>query len=321
MDFYLRCNSLTCRAYLKERAVVTTCSHIFCPGCADGLGLSHPTSDNRHCPACQTILFNPDDAVSTILNPTEDYKTSVLSGLDPSTIMECAGRALGFWAYQSTQEILYQEFLGKSLTEKYTGLNTQMDKLILNANSEISNLHSKLTDLQGSQEQLQKKNEELVDMYREKSKKLSQMTNLYNLLKTRAMRSRMETAAFESVSNTLNTAPRIAPAASTTIPQPPRIPTLPLPRPPKTPSYPKSPDGIEQLHRHHRSGTVSSRRAGKNSSKVKMMQAPYPTLNRPKAQIANTMPQHRTRLPRSTRLPTNLSQLPPEDVIMARFGN
>ncbi|KAJ5256862.1 hypothetical protein N7478_012966 [Penicillium angulare] len=79
--------------------------HIFCPGCADGLGLSHPTSDNRHCPACQTVLFNPDDAVSTILNPTEDYKTSVLSGLDPSTIMECAGRALGFWAYQSIQEM------------------------------------------------------------------------------------------------------------------------------------------------------------------------------------------------------------------------
>ena len=79
--------------------------HIFCLGCADGLGLSHPTADSRSCPACQTVLSNPDDAVSTVLNPTEDYKTSVLSGLDPNTIMECAGRALGFWAYQSTQEM------------------------------------------------------------------------------------------------------------------------------------------------------------------------------------------------------------------------
>ncbi|KAJ5256863.1 hypothetical protein N7478_012967 [Penicillium angulare] len=160
-------------------------------------------------------------------------------------------------------------------------------------------------------------------MYREKSKKLSQMTNLYNLLKTRAMRSRMETAAFESVSNTLDTVPRNVPAASITIPEPSRLPTLPLPRPPKTPSYPKSPDGIEQLHRHQRSGTVSSRWAGKKSSKASMMQAPYPALDIPKAQTANTVtkPQHRTRLPRTTRLPTNLSQLPPEDVIMARFGN
>lgn len=79
--------------------------HIFCLECADGLGFSHPTAGGRRCPACQTLLSNPDDAVSTILNPTEDYKTSVLSGLDPNTVMESAGRALGFWAYQSTQEM------------------------------------------------------------------------------------------------------------------------------------------------------------------------------------------------------------------------
>ncbi|KAJ5159484.1 uncharacterized protein N7482_006488 [Penicillium canariense] len=88
-----------------ETKVVDRRCHTFCLGCADGLGLSHPTANDRRCPACQTVLSNPDDAVSTILNPTEDYKTSVLSGLDPNTIMECAGRALGFWAYQSTQEM------------------------------------------------------------------------------------------------------------------------------------------------------------------------------------------------------------------------
>lgn len=59
----------------------------------------------RQCPACETMLPNPDDAVSTILNPTEDYKSSVLSGLDPSTIVDCAGRALSFWVYQTTQEM------------------------------------------------------------------------------------------------------------------------------------------------------------------------------------------------------------------------
>jgi E3 ubiquitin-protein ligase CCNP1IP1 len=50
-------------------------------------------------------LTNPDDVVVTNLNPTEDYKTSVLSGLNPHTIMECAGRALSFWAYQTAQEM------------------------------------------------------------------------------------------------------------------------------------------------------------------------------------------------------------------------
>ncbi|KAA8650946.1 RING finger protein [Aspergillus tanneri] len=105
MDFFLRCNSLKCRSQLKERAVVTTCSHIFCLKCADALSRSRPIPGERLCPACQTLLINPDDAVATVLNPTEDYKTSVLSGLDPNTIMECAGRALLFWTYQTTQEM------------------------------------------------------------------------------------------------------------------------------------------------------------------------------------------------------------------------
>jgi len=50
-------------------------------------------------------LPNPDDAVIANLNPTEDYKTSVLSGLSPTVILECAGRGLSFWQYQMAQEM------------------------------------------------------------------------------------------------------------------------------------------------------------------------------------------------------------------------
>ena len=80
-------------------------SHIFCEACTHTLGLSAAQDGNRICPACQTGLPNPDDAVTTTLNPSEDYKTSVLSGLTPGMIMECAGRSLAFWSYQSTQEM------------------------------------------------------------------------------------------------------------------------------------------------------------------------------------------------------------------------
>lgn len=104
MDFSLRCNSLKCRTQLQDRAVVTTCSHIFCVPCSETLGLASPNGA-RVCPACETQLANPDDAVVTQLNPTEDYKTSVLSGLSPSIIMECAGRGLSFYSYQTTQEM------------------------------------------------------------------------------------------------------------------------------------------------------------------------------------------------------------------------
>lgn len=92
-------------AFQLEKPNPVKLRHIFCTSCADELGLSRSSEANRHCPACGTDLPYPDDAVTTNLKPTEDYKTSVLSGLDPATIMECASRGLAFWTYQATQEV------------------------------------------------------------------------------------------------------------------------------------------------------------------------------------------------------------------------
>ena len=78
------------------------------------------------------------------LNPSEDYKTSVLSGLSPAIIMECASRSLAFHSYQTSQEIIYQEHLAKGLTEKYNVLSQQMDQLIHDANSQIEILQEKV---------------------------------------------------------------------------------------------------------------------------------------------------------------------------------
>lgn len=105
MDSTLRCNDLKCRAPVPDQAIVTTCSHIFCLDCANKLGLVTAVNGQRLCPACSSPLNNPDDAVCASLNPTEDYKTSILSGLNPTIIMECAGRGLAFWAYQMVQEM------------------------------------------------------------------------------------------------------------------------------------------------------------------------------------------------------------------------
>ncbi|KAJ5894793.1 Zinc finger RING-type [Penicillium taxi] len=275
------------------------------------LCLSHPTAHNRRCPACQTVLSNPDDAVSTILSPTEDYKTSVLSGLDPNTVMECAGRALGFWAYQSTQEMYLHPLYTK-----------------VQAND----------DLQATQEQLQKKNQELIDLYRQKSKKLSQVTNLYNLLKARAMRSQMQTTASNTALETLQgissrdgTATLIASA------NPSQMPALMKPRTPRAPSFPISPEGIERLHRHQRSGTGSSRglktsdaitmpppknwlNPGGYNGKASTSSSNYQHHTRYQAQIPTGNTQHRTQLPHVSRLPTALSSLPPDDAILAQLG-
>jgi len=85
--------------------MLTSRSHIFCELCANARGLSTANGGVRTCPACDTHLINPDDAVLTTLTPSEDYKTSVLSGLSPSIIMECASRGMAFFHYQVTQEM------------------------------------------------------------------------------------------------------------------------------------------------------------------------------------------------------------------------
>jgi E3 ubiquitin-protein ligase CCNP1IP1 len=80
-------------------------SHIFCLQCADVLGLARAVNGRRICPACKAKLDNPDDCAVAQLDPSEDYKGSILCGLTPSDIMECATKALEFFTYQATQEM------------------------------------------------------------------------------------------------------------------------------------------------------------------------------------------------------------------------
>ncbi|KAK7537514.1 cyclin [Phyllosticta citribraziliensis] len=203
MDFNLRCNSLKCRTQLTERAVVTTCSHIFCLACSNELGLSRPDGQVRICPACDTQLPNPDDAVETRLNPSEDYKTSVLSGLSPTIIMECAGRGLAFYTYQTTQEIMYNEFLAKSLTEKYSDLNAQMDKVVHDANAEIGSLRDKMQVVYQEKKRLEEENLKMAEAYREKAKSQANLQRLYNQLKAQVLTGQVAMAASEDAEATL----------------------------------------------------------------------------------------------------------------------
>jgi E3 ubiquitin-protein ligase CCNP1IP1 len=128
--------------------------------------------------------------------------------------------------------------------------------------------------MQLTQDQLQKKNEEVIEMYQEKCKKHTQMTNLYNLLKSRAMRSQIQTAASDSVSQTLQSLPRMD-NNNTQVPMPgmnnftsngsrPMVPqstrltsrhfnALP------SPGFQTLSSGAERLSRHQRSGGASSR--------------------------------------------------------------
>lgn len=203
MEHALRCNDTKCRLELRERALVTTCSHIFCVECASRSGFNASAPEHRRCPACQSQLPRPDDAMITNLNPSEDYKTSVLSGLSPEAIMECAGRALSFWSYQMTQDLTWESHRCKVLTSRYADLSTSLDNIIGDANAQLTALQNKVASMNLDHDSLRRKNEELTQAYKEKNRKLLQTQELYDKLKRKAMLGHIQDAASDAVDTTL----------------------------------------------------------------------------------------------------------------------
>jgi E3 ubiquitin-protein ligase CCNP1IP1 len=130
-------------------------SHMFCLNCAQTNSLFTTSRESRQCPACSVRLPAEDDCVATALNPREDYKTSILSGLSPAVIMECATRALAFYSYQASSAVFvvqidlkpqtnrsrsYQDFRTNSVKEKYSNKIHQLEDTIHQANGEILKL-------------------------------------------------------------------------------------------------------------------------------------------------------------------------------------
>ncbi|KAK5455991.1 hypothetical protein LTS15_005310 [Exophiala xenobiotica] len=263
MEQPLTCNNQNggaCRAVLKREAVVTTCSHIFCLSCAQTTGLAEAPLDRRRCPACQSQLPSHDDAVQTQLNPTEEYKTSVLSGLDPGAILDCAGRAIAFWTYQITHEIAYQQYVAKNLTDRYTNLNAAMDRVVHEANTEIQTMQKRLEDLSRDHQGLQQKHDELADAYREKARKTATLQRLYNAIKQRhQVEDMIAPAASKDVAQTLQSLGSVR-RSEAGFPRPDlRRHTQPRMNP-SLPERGPHPIGIaqggtEQLHPHQRSGS------------------------------------------------------------------
>ncbi|GLB02189.1 hypothetical protein AtubIFM57258_003531 [Aspergillus tubingensis] len=174
--------------------------------------------------------------------------------------------------------------------------------------------------MQTAQDQLRKKNQELVDMYREKCKKFTQMTNLYNILKSRAMRSQMQTAATDTVSQALDSLTASRNNLSELVPR-----HAETSRPPQTPLsrqsnvYPVNQEGVEQLHRHQRSGTGSSKGRREKTDAAAMPPPSRPTDIRSKHNQPAATPQHRTRLVGPSRPSTGRTQLPHDSIMLERF--
>ncbi|KAJ3904862.1 hypothetical protein F5879DRAFT_952998 [Lentinula edodes] len=182
MDTELKCNRLTCRKCLTDKAVVTTCSHIFCVDCANEL-----FNAARLCPACESSLSEPDDVVVCSLHPSNDYKTSVLSGLTPSIILEICSRAIAFWQYQIHQENSFQQAVLRNLNDKNSQLQKQLDNVVREANGEISLLNNKTADLERDLEVERRKVRDLQDGTREREKEYQKLKAQHDKIKRKAL--------------------------------------------------------------------------------------------------------------------------------------
>ncbi|KAF7353034.1 E3 ubiquitin-protein ligase CCNB1IP1 [Mycena venus] len=207
MDTDLKCNRLTCRRLLNDKAVVTTCrthrlSHILrhvrfenrrypCPSyyrvfnaveCANEL-----FNASRLCPACETTLSEPDDVVVCSLHPSNDYKTSVLSGLSPSIILEICSRAISFWQYQIHQENSFQQAVVRNVNDKNAQLQKQLENVVREANGEINLLSNKNAELERDLELERRKVRDLQDAAREQDKEYQKLKAQHDKIKRKAL--------------------------------------------------------------------------------------------------------------------------------------
>lgn len=117
--------------------------------------------------------------------------------------------------------------------------------------------------MQATHEQLQKKNQELIDLYRDKSKRHAQTTNLYNLLKSRAMKSQIQTAASDTISHKIQSLGASKPTTyKDSNQQRPFTSFGTSPRNNQYGQYPTGQNDVERLHRNQRSGSGNSANNG-----------------------------------------------------------
>ncbi|KAG0318628.1 hypothetical protein BG000_004125, partial [Podila horticola] len=139
------------------------------------------------CPACETSLTQPDDIGFVDLNPSQEYKSSILSGLRPEVIMEICTRALSFWTYQTTQEAKYQEMAQKNLEDKLGIVEKQHQRMTREMNAELTGFRETVGTLQRDLEQEKRKAVELNEQVEEKTRQLSRLQTTFDRIKRRPL--------------------------------------------------------------------------------------------------------------------------------------
>ncbi|GAA5837400.1 hypothetical protein JCM9279_005673 [Rhodotorula babjevae] len=164
------------------RAVVTTCSHIFCIECANAL-----FSTPQVCPACETSLPDLDDVAQMTFNPHDSWKTSILSGMSPTTILDIASRALNFYTYQVQQEGAFQALITKNAQERIAVLESQCNTITRDAHAEIRLLKDRVKAAEEGLALERRRAHELQETHRANAKAYFKLKAQYDKAKQRAL--------------------------------------------------------------------------------------------------------------------------------------
>ncbi|KAG0293650.1 cyclin B1 interacting protein 1, E3 ubiquitin protein ligase [Dissophora globulifera] len=120
------------------------------------------------------------DIVVVELSPSQEYRSSILSGLKPEIIMEICTRAISFWTYQISQEAKYQELTQRGLEDKVELYEKQQQRMTREVNVELN-------VLQGDLEQEKRKTADLSEQLDQMSRQLSRLQTLYERQKRRPL--------------------------------------------------------------------------------------------------------------------------------------
>lgn len=175
MSLDMVCNFRKCRRSLTNQAWVTTCSHAFC--IEHGKKEFKRNADNcLTCPACGSELRDKFDVIQADLKPAETFKSIVLAGMKPDTIMDIAMRAMSFWSYQIEQETLYQESMAKHAREKLQCLEEINTLNLQKLKAELETCKRKVVSIQTEYNKKRKQAEDLQARLEEKSRKIQKLT-------------------------------------------------------------------------------------------------------------------------------------------------
>ncbi|KAJ1995595.1 hypothetical protein EDC05_000833 [Coemansia umbellata] len=121
----------------------------------------------------QALVENLEaDAITTSLVVTEEYKSFILAGLNPSDISDICSRALSFWSYQVSQEIAFQQAAAKAQHNKSQVTESRASAAMAELQERLRVADAKILSMQQSFSSERQKRALVEDSLKDKSRQL-----------------------------------------------------------------------------------------------------------------------------------------------------